>query len=659
MERRDFIKMLGLAGTSATAYAACSSYMREALAQSTSINELLSTAAHCQSGSLKDVEHVILLMQENRSFDHYYGTLRGVRGFGDPRPLRLKSGVSVFDQPRAPLLSSFSYSFNNVSWDMIEAFVAPFEPAQLKRLLKEQIDTMFPTAAPTVTPLIDTMPNGFLLRVLRSDWDSLLPPEMAGNTIPELLEKLKDGLVVLKPEDIDPTFADIVKNGVMSLFDNKEVLDLIGKALPEGGFLKPDMIKGMMEGMPAQQVVAILVGLVASLIKIDELKASWPSAVAILPSLGKGLPNLAELFYWLQGLSQQFAASPAVGMLPQNPALLLSLLPADITKYIPEDIKAQYPKLVASLKGEGHIKPFQVQRGTDSAGEYKSFGLPHAYDDQRDAINHGWNDQWMLTKGEEAMAHLDVAKDLSFYHKLVDAFTICDEYHCSSHTGTDSNRTHFYSGTANGWTNNLFFSGGKTVPDWKTYPETLQNLGVSWKCYQDGLGEDLFLGNFGDNLLEDFKQYKVAGSEIAKHALIVNTILRTDADVPSQLEKDIAEGTLPAVSWIAAPQAFCEHPSGISPHFGEYYVNQILKALAANPEVWKKTVFIINYDENDGFFDHVPPPLPPLPSVHDVGKVSDGIETQRTASMQNMRRNWRRSLSQQSMHAIRPSPRIN
>ena len=95
MERRDFIKMLGLAGTSATAYAACSSYMREALAQSTTIDELLNTAAHCQGGSLKDVEHVIFLMQENRSSDHYYGTLRGVRGFGDPRPLRLRNGNSV------------------------------------------------------------------------------------------------------------------------------------------------------------------------------------------------------------------------------------------------------------------------------------------------------------------------------------------------------------------------------------------------------------------------------------------------------------------------------------------------------------------------------------------------------------------------------------
>lgn len=36
-----------------------------------------------------------------------------------------------------------------------------------------------------------------------------------------------------------------------------------------------------------------------------------------------------------------------------------------------------------------------------------------------------------------------------------------------------------------------------------------------------------------------------------------------------------------------------------------------MNAIAANPEVWAKTVFILNYDENDGLFDHVPPPVPP------------------------------------------------
>ena len=50
-------------------------------------------------GSLRDIKHVVLLMQENRSFDHYFGTLAGVRGFDDPKPLQLSSGQSVFYQP--------------------------------------------------------------------------------------------------------------------------------------------------------------------------------------------------------------------------------------------------------------------------------------------------------------------------------------------------------------------------------------------------------------------------------------------------------------------------------------------------------------------------------------------------------------------------------
>ena len=51
-----------------------------------------------RGGSLADIEHVVLLMQENRSFDHYFGTLSGVRGFDDPRALRLSTGRSVFHE---------------------------------------------------------------------------------------------------------------------------------------------------------------------------------------------------------------------------------------------------------------------------------------------------------------------------------------------------------------------------------------------------------------------------------------------------------------------------------------------------------------------------------------------------------------------------------
>src|SRR5271156_3359521 len=52
-----------------------------------------------QRGSLADIKHVVFLMQENRSFDHYFGTLAGVRGFGDPKALKLSNGQSVFYQP--------------------------------------------------------------------------------------------------------------------------------------------------------------------------------------------------------------------------------------------------------------------------------------------------------------------------------------------------------------------------------------------------------------------------------------------------------------------------------------------------------------------------------------------------------------------------------
>ncbi|MFE2712536.1 alkaline phosphatase family protein, partial [Streptomyces mirabilis] len=52
-------------------------------------------------GSLRDIEHVVMLMQENRSFDHYFGTLSGVRGFADPDALKLDTGRSVFYQPDA------------------------------------------------------------------------------------------------------------------------------------------------------------------------------------------------------------------------------------------------------------------------------------------------------------------------------------------------------------------------------------------------------------------------------------------------------------------------------------------------------------------------------------------------------------------------------
>jgi len=68
-DRRTFLALLGAPAAAA------------ALPQT--LGEALAIPAHSRSGTIDDVEHVVFLMQENRSFDHYFGTLRGVRGFAD------------------------------------------------------------------------------------------------------------------------------------------------------------------------------------------------------------------------------------------------------------------------------------------------------------------------------------------------------------------------------------------------------------------------------------------------------------------------------------------------------------------------------------------------------------------------------------------------
>jgi phospholipase C len=77
-----------------------------------------------------------------------------------------------------------------------------------------------------------------------------------------------------------------------------------------------------------------------------------------------------------------------------------------------------------------------------------------------------------------------------------------------------------------------------------------------------------------------------------------------------QFEWDAAHDRLPAVSWLMPTSYQSEHPDYL-PAAGADYIASKIDAIAANPDVRAKTVFIVNYDENDGQFDHVPPPTAP------------------------------------------------
>jgi len=268
--------------------------------------------------------------------------------------------------------------------------------------------------------------------------------------------------------------------------------------------------------------------------------------------------------------------------------------------------------------GTRDILPFHPS--ADDLGAAFLEGLPHSWTDGQAAVNRGHYDGWVPAKGTTTMAYL-TRQDAAFHYALADAFTVCDAYYCSFIGNTDPNRYYLWSG----WTGNDGKGGGPVLYndelgyDWTTYPERLEKAGVTWKVYQDegtGLGgpgswgwtSDPYIGNYGDNSLLYFNAYRDAepGNPLYEKARR-GTKARDGEDYFALLRRDVEAGTLPQVSWIAAPEAFSEH-SNWPTNYGAWYISKVLDTLTANPEVWARTALFITYDENDGFFDHLVPP---------------------------------------------------
>jgi phospholipase C len=270
----------------------------------------------------------------------------------------------------------------------------------------------------------------------------------------------------------------------------------------------------------------------------------------------------------------------------------------------------------------GELLPFRPD--APHLGLQFMVGTPHDWPTTQRAWNEGRSDQWVAAKGPNTMAHFTRA-DIPFHYALADAFTVCDAYHCSLLGPTDPNRYHLWTGC----TGNDGNGGAPVITNaeagyaWTTYPERLEAAGVSWKVYQDigtgldkpgnwGCADNAYIGNYGDNSLLYFDPYRNArpGSPLYDKARTGTNI----AGDPKQglfdlLKADVANGTLPAVSWIVAPEAYSEHPNWPA-NYGAWYIAQVLEALTSSEDSWSRTALFITYDENDGFFDHVVPPTP-------------------------------------------------
>lgn len=279
--------------------------------------------------------------------------------------------------------------------------------------------------------------------------------------------------------------------------------------------------------------------------------------------------------------------------------------------------------------GAAEVAPFHLDPNQFNALLAPS--TPHGFSDSQAAWNQGKFGYWPKYKNNNSMGYYK-REDIPFQFALAEAFTICDAYHCSITTGTDPNRITFWSGSnynpelraqginctdADAEVNNLRcwianpavdkwpvpgYTYKGTSFKWPTIPDILEQAGITWRIYQDP--NDNWTGAMhGCLAFESFRTAK-PGSPIYKNGMSLWTL--------EDLANDVKNGTLPEVCWILPPQAFSEHPGGpSSPRKGSNFTERVLDALTVNADVWSKTAFFLTFDENDGLFDHVPPPAVP------------------------------------------------
>jgi phospholipase C len=230
----------------------------------------------------------------------------------------------------------------------------------------------------------------------------------------------------------------------------------------------------------------------------------------------------------------------------------------------------------------------------------------HSYTDGRVQYHGGAADGWLFNGSDASSTNPNQANDifaigyygqsdLAFLGAAGPAFTVCDNYFCGIMAETYPNRFYMHAAQTDRLVNG---SATSTLP---TIWSRLEEKGLSGRYYFSDLPFLALWGTRYANISKPFSQFLV----------------------------DAAAGTLPNVAYI--DPRFEDEGSGTSgddhPHAdirdGEVFLNQIYDALRNSPN-WSKTVLIINYDEWGGFFDHVPPPLAPIPTASAAAGDTDG-----------------------------------
>ncbi len=292
-----------------------------------------------------------------------------------------------------------------------------------------------------------------------------------------------------------------------------------------------------------------------------------------------------------------------------------------------------WPSAPSDMTPSGVLLPFHMDTATEQ-GEC-TYDLSHSWPAEHASWDGGAMDSFVSTHtsseyegalGTNTMGYFTKA-DIPFYYELAEKFTVCDNYFCSVLGPTHPNRLMAISGTLDpaGVAGGPVIVTNETLPPfqgsctWQTMPDVLSEAGVSWKCYNPygpfyQPGSSIFVSK---NMLLYFDQFANADPTSAAYQNafgyygpnVTGGLTATNPDI-DDFTADVTNGTLPQVSWIISPDSYDEHPPAPA-QLGEWYSQLILDTLTSNPDIWASTVLFIMYDENDGFFDHVPPPTAP------------------------------------------------
>ena len=431
-----------------------------------------------------DAEHVVILMQENRSFDHAYGTLRGVRGFRDPRPFRLPSGDPVWFQPSGK-----------------DEAIPPF------RISMENTNVTWMGGTPhSWRDQIDARANG--------KYDNWLKAKTRGDGYPLTMS-------FFTREDIPFYYA---------LADAFTVCDY-----------------------------------------------------AFCSTLTGTTPN--RLHLWT-GTCRDSATHP--------PRVLNSECDFDS-----EASYKTFPERLEDAKVSWRIYQNEVSVETGLSREedawLSSFGC--------NPIEHftQFGVRFRSTRrGYIESVIADTPAQISELERQLQQSSLADDDRKKLSTNLDQAKKKLAAAT----------EGAKIYNS------------DTWRALtprQRSLHARAFTINTGDPNYREVEEYEYDDNGTSRKVFVPK------GDVLHQFRRDVERDQLPAVSWLVAPERFSDHPG--SAWYGAWYLSEVLNILTEDPAVWKKTIFILCYDENDGFFDHVPPFVAPHPDRPETGKVSTGIDT--------------------------------